>query len=468
MDIDQNDAGVLPDDSAPVGTPDGEIPQMDGFLSDEVNKISDVAEVEETSEDIEPIESIEEDDSTDEISDIKAEMESVIESNANDSQLVKKLRDLVKIKYDDFSSKEVLPETQKETVDLVKGLFEFDPELGQPTTRNFAKKLAEKDINIASQALADLSNVALDENGWTLGHQFLENLGLDPYKINELRQYSRGEIEAETYGIVPDNESVPKELQEAYKSLDSVTRSDVNLYLDSDNEMQKMAALRTLRNQQVVIDNDRFRQESVKTAESQFNTEVFTSTAQDLETTYGGVMEALKTNPAYTNVVISSNKDLDTVVKDSVIAQLNALGDPRSVLAKQAEATLNAHGVKVDTQKIQQLMNTIENTTRIAIAAEKKAVLDRRDYTPQIQDALKQKSDAVASLTALGNRYFSQVLKKLTGVDTNTPNPEGGIPSITSKGQPIETPSKNGAKTMAELDAEILGIAQSISAGARN
>jgi len=398
--------------------------------------------------------------------DIQSEMQSVIEGNSNDSALVKKLRDLVKVKYEDFSSRvtQEIPKEQQEALDLVNGLFEFDVETGTATTRNFAQKIASKDINLATQAFEDLSSIPIDQNGFTLGHRFLEKIGLDPYKLEELRQFSRGELNPTDYGIDKVPDSVPRELTEAYKSLDPVSRVDVDIYLDSENDAQRAAALRTLRNQQVVLNNERFQREQETRQKEVFTTEVTTATEADLETTYSGVLNALKTNPAYTNVVISSDSNVDTMVKDSIITALNALGDPRSVLAKQSAQALEARGVKVDIPKIEQLMQTIETTTKTAISAERMGKLQGRDYSTQIQEALARKSAAVSSLVALGNKYFSQALANLSGKAlNNNANPVAGIVDVSGTPAPITTRT-NGVKTMAELDAEILNIAKTLQA----
>lgn len=454
--INTNGVEALPDSLASAGTSEGEVileaPVIDPPVEDE--SIS-----EETPSGVEGEDDISED--------LKAEMESVIESNPNDSDLIKKLRGLVKTKFDDFVSKTQpeLSESQQFQQELVNGLFEFDIDKGTPTTRRFAEAIAKKDINLAAQAFDDLSAIALEENGYTLGHKFLEKIGLDPYKIEELRQFSRGELNPTDYGIVNIPDTVPKDLIEAYKSLDPISRTDVDLYLDSENDAQKAAALRSLRDRQANIDNDKYRQEAQTRQEAQFTSEVYTATESDLETTYTGVLASLKSNPAYTNITISSDKNVDTMVKDSVIAQLNALGDPRSVLAIQAKQTLEARGVKVDLPKIESLMATIEDASKIAITADKMGKLHNRDYSTQIQEALARKTTAVSSLIALGNKYFSQTLANLTGVNTNTPAPVGSIPNVDGAIAPIVTKTP-GIKTPAELDAEIMNIAKSLRAGA--
>lgn len=451
----QLDVGALPDSPAPVGTPEESAPDItapeiessapDGSV--EGKTISDAPDEGEISEDI------------------KSEMQSVIEGNTNDSALVKKLRDLVKVKYEDFASRVTpeIPESQKEALELVNGLFEFDVERGVATTRNFATKLAEKDLNLATQAFEDLSSIPVNANGYTLGHKFLESIGLDPYKIEELRQFSRGELNATDYGIVQVHAFVPKELSEAYKSLDPVTRTDVDVYLDSENEAQKAAALRTLRNQQAVLDNERYTQQRNEQQQQQFTTEVAQATENDLTTTYTGVLSSIKSNPAYTSVTISSDPNVDGMLKDSIISQLNALGDPRSVLAKQAASLFEARGIKVDMPKLESLMQTIETSTKTAITAEKMGKLQGRDYSTQIQDAVARKSQAVSALIAMGNKYFSQALSNLSGVKPNTPNPKGGTPPLDGNPASFET-RPTGVKTPAELDAEILNIAKTLRA----
>lgn len=452
------DVGALPDSSGSIATPIEEAPSLtlenpegESALNVEDKTISEEADGQPEAE----------------ISDdLKSEMESVIEAKSDDSALVKKLRDLVKTKYDDYAKRvqPELSEAQQQALELANGLFEFDVERGTATTRNFAQKLAQKDMGIASQAFDDLSSLAVDENGFTLGHRFLEKIGLDPYKIEELRQFSRGELNPTDYGITTVPESIPREYAEAYKSLDPVTRTDVDIYLDSENEGQKMAAMRTLRDRQANIDNDRRTEEYQTHQQAQFTQEVTSATEADLQTTYQGVLTSLKSNPAYTNVTISSDPNVDAMVKESIISGLNALGDPRSVLAQHAIQTFEARGVKVDVAKIEGLMRTIEEASRTAIVAERQGKLQGRDYSTQIQEALARKSTATSQLLAQGNKYFSQTLASLSGKGT-APNPVGGTPKLEGNNSPIVN-RPQGVKNFADLDKEVLEIAKNIAAGA--
>lgn len=399
---------------------------------------------------------------------LQSEIESVIEAQPNDSALVKKLRDLLKVKYEDFSSRVAQPtaqepsENQKLAEELVNGLFEFDLEKG-PTTQKFAHTIAKKDIALAQQVLIDLANTPMDDSGFTIGHKFLEQIGLDPYKIEELRQFSQGQINPVDYGIVKVHDKVPQELSEAYKSLSTVQRTDVDLYLDSENPEQLRAALATLKDRQTAINSERQTKQFQEQQQQRFTQEVTTATESDLETTYSGVLTALRSNPAYTNIAVSSDPNVDSMVKDSIIAQLNALGDPRSVLAQQAVKTFEARGVKVDLAKVGQLMQTIENSTQVAISADRMGKLQGRDYSTQIQEALARKSNAVSQLVALGNRYFSQALSNLTGV-TAQPNPKGSVPNLQGKNQAIQSQPSAKPKNFQDLDKEIAEIARSLQA----
>lgn len=457
-------AGVLPDNSATAGTPPtGDVsvtpPNEDLTLTppplDEGKTISE-----------QTVEPPKEEDS--ELSDdLKSEMESVIEAKDNDSALVKKLRDLVKTKYEDYEAKvkpAELPESQKEALELIEGIFEFDIESGRPTTRTFAEKLSKKDMNLAAQALEDLSMVPVDERGFTLGHKFLEKIGLDPLKLDDLRRFSRGEVDPVDYGMVKVHDKVPRELSEAYKSLSHINRTDVDIYLDSEDQMKVSAALQTLRNQQTVIDNTKAQAEFQERQQLQFNNDVAAAMETDLTSTYNGVLETLKTNPAYVNVALSSDKNVDSMVKDSLIAQLNSLGDPRSVLAQQAVKTFESRGVKIDIPQIEGLMRTIENSTQTAIAAEKLGKLQGRDYSTQIQEAYARKVAAVSKLTALGNKYFSQAMANLSGVSLKQPDPKSGVPPLTGQNVPPGEATPGKAKTFAELDADVLNIAAALRA----
>lgn len=448
--------GALPDSSASAGTPETVVaaPPVENASPVEEKTISeDTASVPPTTEE-----------EGDAVGDINSEIESAIKEEASDSDLVKKLRGLLKTKFESNKKGEEpqLSESQQQALELVEGLFEFDFNTQSPTTRKFAENLAKKDLGLAQQAFQDLSSIPVDENGFTIGHKFLEMIGLDPYKIEDLRKFSKGEINPTSLGMVKVHSAVPKELTEAYKSLSPINRTDVDVYLDSEDDVKISAALQVLRNQQVALNSERREAEMVQRQQESFNTEVYQATETDLNTTYTGIIEALKTNPAYTNVTISSDKTIDSMVKDTLISNLNALGDPRSLLAQTAAKNFEARGVQVDLKQIGDLMEAIEVSARTAIAAERMGKLQGRDYSSQVQEALGRKSNAVAKLLALGNRYFSQALANMTGASNPAPKP--GIPGVEGNA-PQGTASVPGkAKTFAELDAEIMNIAGSLAA----
>lgn len=452
-DLDQNiGVGDIPDNSGSAAAPELETSALE-------------VEAPASEEQIISAEAAPEGGAEEEVSEeLSSEMESAIKSEPTDTDLVKKLRNLVKMKYEDYSSRQpATPQMSEENAQLLDGLFEFDAESGTPTTKKFAESLAKRDVSLAEQALIDLSTVPVNEQGYTLGHKFLEIIGLDPYKIEELKQFSRGEIDVTSRGMIVVPDKVPKEYAEAYKSLDEVTRVDVDLYLEGEREDQRMAALRTLRDRHNSIQNERQREEFQTQQATRFESEVAQDTEVALDTTYTGVLSSLKANPAYTNVAISSDKAVDTMVKDSIISNLNALGDPRSVLAKQAVKAFEAQGVKVDTEKISTLMQVIESSTKTAIAAEKKGKLQNRDYSVQVREAKAKATTAVTQLVALGNKYFGQTLASLSGVKPNTPAPKPGLPDLSGKA-PEGNSTAPKAMKMSELDASIMEIAKGLQA----
>lgn len=398
-------------------------------------------------------------------------IETLLAEQSDDTPLIKKLRDIAKGKFEDYqkqapkNEQQQISPKQQEYIDLSEELFKFDPELLQPSTVGFVQKLASKDMNVARQAMLDLTNVPVQgkAEGWTLGHDLLEKIGLDPYKLPDLIKFSKGEITPESVGIKSVPEYIPEEYKEAYEKMSPVLRTDLDIYFGpSGTQEQKAAALQMLQDRQGRLNFDRQKIETEQQNKIDFENSVHTEVESQLNTAYIGLLEGIAKSPTFTGIKISSNEMIDSSVKSSLISQIAALGDPRSVLAQKAVQNFETLGVKIDTSKIEGLMKQIENYTRIAVKADKLSKQKGVDYSTQIQDVLDKRSDAIASTLGEANRIFSDSLQFLTG--SKQPDPIGGLPNLqgmTPNGQGI--PNGHKYKNEKEFDQYVSQIAANIA-----
>lgn len=392
--------------------------------------------------------------------DLDLELQKATEETETDTDLVKKLRGFLKVKLEDYRSKVAGDQSQTaEPDELLTGLFGFDVDRGVPTAHEFARQLVAKDQNVATQALMDLASQQIREDGWTIGHEFLQRIGLDPYKIDDLIRFSKGEIQSNfTVETVPD--VVPREYQEAYKSLSQVVRDDLELYLEGSQE-QKSSALQILRNEQYRIDNERENQRRADEFNKNFENSVLAEAETKLDETYSTLLDNVKKNPAFTTIPISSDPSVDAMVKGSIISQITALGDPNRLISRQAMDNFKQIGVDVNYDEIQKLMKAVEDNTLIAVKAEKAQGRDRRDYRIQIQDALQRKAASETKLLAMANKIFAQSLSKFKpNAQTTVPN---GLPT-SIQGTPVSSQPKAGVRSFADLDALTSQIVQGIKA----
>jgi hypothetical protein len=204
--------------------------------STELNPVETVEETPETVETTEEVETPEED------------LQTLAVEATDDTPLVRRLRGVLRTKLEP----QALGEREQEALQVMESLFGFDSDAGAPTAKAFAEYLAKKDLTVANQAYRDLANIPVNEDGWTIGHQFLKDIGLDPYKLEELRQFSRGEIQSQAVVNMP--EYVPQEYAEAYKGLNEILRADIDIYLNSSDDRQRSTALELLRDKQQAID----------------------------------------------------------------------------------------------------------------------------------------------------------------------------------------------------------------------
>lgn len=421
MEIENNGVGV-PDNSAAAGTQLESDPVVDNISDDGLDTAG--------------TDTVEGDQQT--TNESEDDYSQYVVETPQDTDLVKKLRGLVKTKFDDYKSRiesqqqPSLTQEQLDAIEMVNGLYGFDTESGKPTAKTFVDKLVQRDFGLAEQTLYDLVNTPVpnaEYQGYTLAHRLLEQMGLDPFKIEDLRALSRGEHTSFTPTTdVPD--LIPKEYTEAYKEFNEVARSDIEIYLNSDDPNQRAAALQMLQDRQTVINNRAADVQRQQQMEMQFNSEVVQEVDNQLSTTYQGLLDGIKKNPAYTEIKVSANDQIDSMVKNTLIAQLTALADPNSVFASQGLAAFENIGIKIDAKQVTDLMETIEKETAIAVKADKAGKLQNRDYSAHVQAALGRRNSAVQRVLALANKYFSEALGTMTNKQVTRPTPNSGIPNI--------------------------------------
>lgn len=395
-----------------------------------------------------------------------------------DSSVIKSLREMLSFRLDKLApSSEAAPQLSdhdRESLELVKGLYGFDVERGAPTTRDFVSRLAEKDINLVGQLMFDVANTPMKDKpqGWTLGHEFLSRIGLDPNRMDDLVKFSRGELSSESMGVETVPAHIPEEYREAYSQLSQVLRTDVDIYLDesNNNPEQRAAALSLLQTKQDALNRRALDQQLAAQSWQTFEAEVTREVDSQLAATYSTLLDSIKQNPAYTTVKVSSDAAIDAMVKDTIISSINALGDDNSVLAARAAESFKQAGVEVDLERVRGLLKQIETDTVIAVRAERRGRVEKRDYSVQIQEANKRRSDNVAKALALGNRYFSEALKRFNkgpavieeGKGPTTggePVLRGGVPSFRT----AEDVAVGRALSPAELDALVINTSKGIS-----
>lgn len=376
-----------------------------------------------------------------------SEDETIIEESADDTPLVKKLRGLLKESKKSLKEYETRVSEKSTSEEFLEGLFGFDADRGVPSSQIFAQKLVEKDQSTAIQALMDLSSQQIREDGWTIGHEFLTRIGLDPYKIEELQKYSKGEL-AEFSAPAEIPEVVPPEYREAFKGLSEVNREDIEVYLNG-TDLQKQSALQILRNEQYRLDSEKQSQVALAEQNRQYEETVFAEAAQKLDEAYLGLLENVKKNPAYEQITISANPEMDAMVKGSIIAQITALGDPNRLISRQAADMFKSQGIQVNLDEISSLMKAVEDNTVIAVKAEKAQIRDKKDYKLQINEALQRRTNATVKLLSIANRVFAQTLSKYR--PTQDQVPQGSLP-VGTTGTSIDSPSGGRAMNSSALD----------------
>lgn len=400
------------------------------------------------------------------------ELKEAAEEQPNDSKTIRHLRSLLKTKLDNVSlstPKETenveesnVDNTQQEAIDFYNSLFGFDTAQGKPTSKDFVTKVAEKDFSLASQTFSDFTNLEIPDSpisGWTLGHEYLKSIGLDPFKIEELRQVSNGEIPASNYGLEDIPEHVPDEYRQAYKNLSKVVKDDIDIYLNSDKPEQKAAAIQILQDRNATLQAEEAKKLSENDAKRSFELSVIQEVDTRLEQTFDGLLEAIKVNKVYSDVKLSSNEIQDRALKDAIIIQLNGIGEENPIMVKRSLGYFDKLGVKIDINKVNELLTDIRENTKIIVQAEKLGQRNNVSYATQIQAAKTRKTEAEAATLALANKYFSDSVTKLSsGKKVIDFDPAGGLPPV--EGENRQTSTIPGVKSLAELDSYVLALAK--------
>lgn len=399
-----------------------------------------------------------------------------------DSTVIRGLRELLQTKLDTIEPQQQqqqqqgapeLSERDREKLDMVNGLFDFDQNTMQPSTAQFVNKLVNMDSGVATQLMMDLSRVAVQNpevEGWNLGHEFMRRIGLDPMKYNDLVALSRGEVQPEQFGLTQMPDWVPDEYQEAYKQMNPVLRVDVDTYLRSTDPGQKAAGLQLLQDKNLIIQNQIATQQRTAQDQATFNGDVARTVDEQLTLTYSGLLDSVSQNAAFKDVRVHSDDNVDQMVKSNIINGIAAMGDDNSVVASRAVEAFKKAGVDVDVDKVTGLLKSIKNETEIAVRAEKAARRQGLQTLPvQATEALDRRSRAVGQAIALANKYAAEALNRYSPPSTrqapeNTgdPNLGGGQGGANDKGGQRKV---DGVLTLKELDDSVLETAKRIREG---
>jgi len=424
-DLNSSDVGVIPESPATIGT-DDTATVVDAVSDDKLSATDDtttnVTEIDE------------------ETTEIDADIDKQLAEKPQDQEDLAYFRGLLRAKEKEArelrNRQPEYGETEQLAIDLYKGLTSFDNETGRPTAKAFAQKLVERDPALATEASWDLLNQQVDANGMTIGHQLLERMGLNPYRLEELRQFSKGEIKGEQYGITAIPETVPQEFADAYKALSRINRDDVDIYLEGDDE-QKAAGLEILRNKQDKLDFDRMRTEQTRTQTESLQREINTQIEKEETETFTNLLESFKDTPTYTAATVSGNPEMDAGIKNIVSMAILGLGYPDSVFGQQATKFFEGLGVQVNPQELSTLVNEISGNIQSAVKAEK------GNFLPAKAEAVARRDDAVRRASAKRNAIFAQAISKMAGSmkqisETNGTVLEanGGMPRLEGNGAP--------------------------------
>lgn len=336
-------------------------------------------------------------------------------------------------------------DNDKLAIDLYKDLNAFDVEAGRPTSRPFAEKIAQKGAKFAEQVGWDLYTQVIDPaTKETVGHRLLAKMGLDPNRLDDLRKFSRGEVQFD--GAVPTD--VPPELGEAFKSLHKVDAETTLYNLVNGDEDEKTAALERLRDRQSNIDRTNADKAAERTQAEATRQEIETRSDADELSTFNTFTDSFKKTPTYTTAVVSGNPQLDEGIKSVVSMAILGAAYSGTVFGDQSMQFFQSLGVNVDAGQIQELVAPVSSSIRTAIMAEKGGYMDAKT------NALSLKQDSLDRLSGIRNRVFTDTMVKLAGFmkaisegNGNIFEANGGVPTLNGN-----TPAQNGTVKISTLD----------------
>lgn len=404
---------------------------------------------------------------------ILEELRVAAEPQAGDNQTIRQLRSLLKERVDQYESEapgqgeEALSETDREGLEMVRDLYGYDVEKDQPTTAGFINKLAAKDHNLVGQLLADAITVQIpgsEIQNWTYGHELLQNMGLDPMKFPDLVRFSRGEIDGSAFGITEVPEYVPHEYHEAYKQLNPVNRTDVDIYLRGDDQAQKAAGLQLLQDKNKLLEVDRMAQQREQQDRATFTSQVMEAVDTQVETTLDTLLSTVETNKAFVDVKVHADPNMDALVKNTIINQIAAVANADPVISKRALNSFKQLGVEVNEGQVGALMKAIRDNTEIAVRAERKAKANGQTSSAQAEEAKARVVTAVGKAVGLANRVASEALKKYSPANVVKGDREGNEPNLGggNRGGQREEARPSGVMSPAELDQLILNTSQNM------
>lgn len=340
-------------------------------------------------------------------------------------------------------------ESDRLAIDFYNDLTAFDVEQGVPSSKKFAERLVQKDKDLAIQAAWDLLSQPVDDSGYTVGHKALEKMGLDPMRLDELRKFSRGELKGDHFGIVAVPEFVPPELTDAYKAMSQPLREDLDWRLESDDPLQKQAAIEALQDKQAKLEYMQSKEKSERESTMRTQAEIEQSVNRDVIETFNTFTESFQETPTYTAATVSGNPAFDGAVKEIVSMAILNLNEPESVTGKQALRFFNSLGLTLDAKEVSTVVDSVIGNIEAAVKAEK------GNYQTAKTDALDRKQQALSRATGVRNRIFVEAMNKLAGKlkDVSEQNGDaleknGGMPAITGSGSSMS----NGQQKLSTLE----------------
>lgn len=299
-------------------------------------------------------------------------------------------------------------DTDRFAIELYDGLTDFDTEKGVPSARKFAEKLAAKDKDLALNASWDLLAQPYDES-FSVGHKILEKMGLDPYRLDDLRRFSKGEITGDPYGVVSVPESVPPEVAQAYKSTSKQMRDNYDWMLESDDPVQRQAAIAELQKAQKSLEYEQFKQQSEEQQKQQFHVEVENAVNQNVVETFNTFIDQFREAPVYTAATLSGDPEADAAIKESVLAMILNLNEPESVTGRQALKYFQGLGININPSEVSDAVNAVIGHIEVGVKAEKGGYADAK------ANAFDKKAQALTRASGIRNRLFAEAISKLGG-----------------------------------------------------